>query len=211
MTEIIRMPQMLRDAEVRAGSFDEASNTIDVIWTTGATVRRVSWMDGEFDEELIVSGNAVRLDRLNAGAPLLDTHGKWSLRDVIGSVVPGTARLEGGKGLAKVQLSTSPDAVDRVAKIREGVVRNISCGYRIHAVEKKERAGQIALHRVIDWEPWEISAVPIPADAGAQFRSADETAGLFACRVERDPADLSAIRATRLSMRRRLHEVARRA
>jgi HK97 family phage prohead protease len=129
-------------------------------------------MDGEFDEELIVSGNAVRLDRMNSGAPFLDTHGQWSLTDVIGSVVRGTAKIEGGKGVATVKLSAAADAVDRVARIKEGTVSNISVGYRIHAVERKEMDGKVPLHRVIDWEPWEISAVPIQADPGAQVRSA---------------------------------------
>lgn len=209
MSQIIRLPQMVRDAEVREGSFDEASNTIDVIWTTGATVRRVSWMDGEFDEELIVSGNAIRLGRMNAGAPLLDTHGKWSLADVIGAVVPGTARIESGKGLAAVKLSAAPDALDRVARIKEGTVRNISVGYRIHAVEKKERSGSVPLHRVIDWEPWEISAVPIPADPGAQFRSADRAGELFDCEIRTDIADLNRARRIRMGMLARQHGLAR--
>ncbi|RWH86438.1 MAG: hypothetical protein EOR77_21560 [Mesorhizobium sp.] len=204
MTEIIRLPQMLRDAEVRAGSFDEAANTIDVIWTTGATVRRFSWMDGEFDEELIVSGNAIRLDRLNSGAPFLDTHGQWSLNDVIGSVVRGTARLEGGKGVAKVQLSAAADAVDRVARIKEGTVSNISVGYRIHAVERKEMDGKVPLHRVVDWEPWEISAVPIPADPGAQVRSGGAKPEMFDCRVMRTLADANEVRRIRLGMQQRM-------
>ncbi|MER9278730.1 HK97 family phage prohead protease [Mesorhizobium sp. M0522] len=202
MAEIIRLPQMLRDAEVRAGSFDDAAHTIEVIWTTGATVRRVSWLEGEFDEELIVSANAVRLDRLNSGAPFLDTHGQWSLDSVIGSVVRGTARIEGGQGLARVKLSAAPDAVDRVAKIKEGTVSNISVGYRIHSVERKERDGKIPLHRVIDWEPWEISAVPIPADPGAQVRSAKSD--MFDCKVERALADDNDVRRIRLAMQQRM-------
>lgn len=208
MAEIIRLPQMLRDAEVRAGSYDEASNTIDVIWTTGATVRRFSWMDGEFDEELIVSGNAIRLGRLNSGAPFLDTHGQWSLNDVIGSVVRGSARIEAGKGLASVKLSSAADAVDRVARIKEGTVSNISVGYRIHAVERKETDGKVPLHRVVDWEPWEISAVPIPADPGAQVRSGGDKPELFDCRVERTLADLNAARAVRMRMLSRHHGLA---
>ncbi len=203
MSTIIRLPQMMRDAEIRAGSFDEATATVEVIWTTGAIGRRVTWQDGEFDEELVVDTRSVRLDRLNAGAPLLDTHSKLSLADVLGSVVPGTARLEGGKGLARVQLSNSPDAVDRNTKIKEGVVRNISVGYRIHAVEKKERAGQVALHRVIDWEPWELSAVPVPFDAGAQFRNGENASNLFVCRVYADPEMIIANQRLRREMRLR--------
>lgn len=202
MTEIIRLPQMVREAEVRAGSLDETDNTIEVIWTTGATVRRISWLDGEFDEELVVSGKAIRLDRLNAGAPFLDTHDQWSLSSVIGSVVRGTARIEGGKGLARIKLSSAPDALDRVARIKEGTVSNISVGYRIHAVERKERKGAIALHRVTDWEPWEISAVPIPADPGAQVRAA-KAADMFECRVDLSLADQNATRIIRMQMMQR--------
>ncbi|MQB36896.1 hypothetical protein DXT97_08795 [Agrobacterium tumefaciens] len=208
MSNIIRLPQLLRDAEVRAASFSEADNTIDVVWTTGAAVRRVSWIDGEFDEELVVSPNAIRLDRLNAGAPFLDTHGTWSLADVIGSVVKGSARIEGGVGVAKVRLSTAADAVDRVAKIKEGSVSNISVGYRIHAVEKTEREGRIPVHRVIDWEPWEISAVPIPADPGAHVRSGKDDAPLYACRVEPDLSTANSIRRIRMQMQMRQQQLA---
>ncbi|MGG7581022.1 HK97 family phage prohead protease [Rhizobium sp. Nf11,1] len=208
MPEVIQLPQLLRDAEVRAGSFDEASNTIDVIFTTGATVRRVSWMDGEFDEELVVNSKSVRLDRLNAGAPFLDTHGQWSLQDVIGAVVRGSAVIKGGKGYAKIQLSNAPDAADRVARIREGTVSNISVGYRIHTVETSDRKGKIPLRRVIDWEPWEISAVPIPADPGAQVRSGNSGA-LFACRVTPSVADQNEIRRMRMAMTQRQMQLAR--
>lgn len=46
------------------------ANTVEVVWTTGTTVRRYSWEAGGYiDEQLVVGSNAVRLDRLNAGAP----------------------------------------------------------------------------------------------------------------------------------------------
>src|SRR5213593_2803582 len=108
MERRIELPRATRGAEVRAQSFNEADNTIEVCWTTGATVRRRSWIDGPYDEELIVSANAVRLDRLNAGAPLLNTHSDWDLSDVIGSVVPGSATISKGQGIARVKLSSAP-------------------------------------------------------------------------------------------------------
>lgn len=179
MERIIELPRALRAAQIRAASFDEAKNTIEVVWTTGATVRRRSWSEGPYDEELVVTPDAVRLDRLNAGAPFLNTHSDWSLSDVIGSVVPGSARIEGGKGpeggkgLAAIQLSSAPGDADNVAKIRDCVVRHVSVGYVVHRVEKIEgEEGAVPIWRVVDWEPMEISAVPIPADAGAMIRSA---------------------------------------
>jgi HK97 family phage prohead protease len=171
MTKQIMLPPMRRDALVRADSFKEEANTIDVTFTTGATVRRVSWREGEFDEELIVSPQSVRLDRLNAGAPFLDTHGGYSLGGVIGSVVRGSARIADGKGFATIMLTRRQEADGVVRDIRDGVISNISVGYRTHRVEIEERDGKVPLHRAIDWEPHEISAVPIPADAGAQIRS----------------------------------------
>ncbi len=181
MTHVIELPRGMRGAELRAASFDEANNSIECCWTTGATVRRLSWRDGPYDEELIVSPNAVRLDRLNAGAPMLNTHSDWSLSDVIGSVVPGSARIVKGVGLARVALSKAPGDADIVQKIRDGIIRNVSVGYIRHQIEKIEKEGETPLWRIVDWEPHEISAVPVAADAGAQFRSADVP--LFSCTV----------------------------
>lgn len=199
----IAVPLVARAAEVRATSFDEASNTIDIIWTTGATVRRYSWSEGPYDEELVVTPGAVRLGRLNAGAPFLDTHSAGDLSRVIGSVVPGSARIEGGKGLATIVLSSREDAKGVVQDIRDGVIRNVSVGYRYHAVEKTDgQEGDPALWRVTDWEPLEVSAVPIPADPGAQIRSEAPTNG-FPCAItdrSSSGADGSAAQ-TRMRMR----------
>jgi hypothetical protein len=127
-----------RAAELRATSFNEADNTVEVIWTTGARVRRYSWNDGPFDEELEVTPQAIRLDRLNAGAPFLDTHDGSDLSKVIGSVVPGSARVANGIGTARILLSATPGDADTIQKIRDGIIRNVSVGYRIHRVIKEE-------------------------------------------------------------------------
>jgi phage head maturation protease len=184
MSKTIMLPPLMREALVRADSFDEETNTVDVVFTTGATVRRVSWREGEFDEELIVSADSVRLGRLNAGAPFLDTHDSWSLGTVLGSVVKGSARIEKGIGTAKILLTRREEAQGTVQDIRDGIINNISVGYRTHRVEIEERDGQVPLHRAVDWEPHEISAVPIPADPGAQFRTAGEKdVRLHACEL----------------------------
>ncbi len=200
MTSLIRLPKMVREAAFREGSFNENDNTIEVVWTAGATVRRLSWLDGEFDEELIVSPNSVRLERLNAGAPFLDTHSRHSLENVIGNVVRGTARIEGGKGIARIKLSAAPDAANRVARIKEGTVVNVSTGYIVREVERTERDGKIPLIRVTDWEPFEISAVAVPADPSAQIRTAQEAGEGFECRVELALADQHAVRSARMRM-----------
>jgi len=179
----VSLPLMARQGMLEPQSFSAEERAVDLVFTTGATVRRVRYTwDGaeEFDEELVVSANAVRLDRLNAGAPLLDTHGQWSLSSVIGAVVPGSARIERGQGLARVQLSRAEPDAATIQKIADGIIRNVSVGYRIHGVERIEKDGKVPLVRVIDWEPMEVSAVPIGADGGAGIRSAD---CVFPCAV----------------------------
>ncbi len=133
----------------------------------------MSYSSGPYIERLVVSAAAIRLRRLNAGAPLLDTHSSGELADVLGAVVPGTARLAGGLGHARVKLSADPAHAGKVANIKSGVIRNVSVGYQIHAVDKREADnGATPVWRVTDWEPFEISAVPVGADPGAQIRSA---------------------------------------
>jgi hypothetical protein len=190
--ESLELPACHIRADV--GSFDADTNTIEVVFSTGATVKRYSWARDEYyNETLEMTPEAVRLGRLNAGAPLLDTHNSWSLDSVIGSVVAGSAAIRDGKGYARVKLSTAPADADRVAKIRDGVVRNVSVGYRLHRIERtpgNEKEGKIAEVRVVDWEPLEISAVPVPADPGAQFRG-EEPQTKFPCVIVTREAEAS--------------------
>jgi HK97 family phage prohead protease len=201
----IEVPRQTRAAGIAAGSYDKNANTVDVIWTTGASVRRLSWMDGPYDEVLMVEPGAVRLGRLNAGAPFLNTHGDWDLSDVIGSVVPGTARLADGQGLATIQLSPTEEDADVVQKIAAGIIRSISVGYRYHKVEKIDNGeGEPQTWRVVDWEPLEISAVPVGADPGAQVRGAERSAReLYPCLVTRVGGDRGSAALARMRMRAR--------
>ncbi|MGV8988173.1 MAG: prohead protease/major capsid protein fusion protein [Cypionkella sp.] len=174
--EILTLPLIGRAASVRAESVNPQARTIDIVWTTGATVQRQRWEGWsdmvEYDEELVVSANAVRMGRMNDGAPFLDSHNGWSLGSVLGSVVPGSARIEGGEGTATIQLTAAADVADLVQRILEKSVRFVSVGYRVHKYEITKIEGQRELWRAVDWEPMEVSAVAMPADAGAMIRSA---------------------------------------
>lgn len=160
-------------ALLRSASFDADAYTIEVVWTTGARVLRSDWLTGEsYYEDLSLKTGHVRLERLNAGAPFIDTHDSSECSHVVGNVVPGSARCEGGKGVCTVQLSRARDVADIVTKIREGVIRNVSVGYWTHRFEDLPDEDDIPVRLAVDWEPLEISAVPVPADAGSQIRSA---------------------------------------
>lgn len=159
------------------GSANADKRTVDVVFSTGAKVLRSTWMDGPFWEELDMSPGAVRLDRLNNGAPFLMDHNGYSVAST--PAVVESARVEGGKGYATVRFAKSgvdPAADMLFAKIQDGIVRSVSVGYRVHKVEKIMTEGEkVPTVRVVDWTPYEISAVAMPADVGAGFRHADQS------------------------------------
>jgi phage head maturation protease len=150
----------------------------------------------EFIERLSMKPESVRLGRLNSGAPFLDTHDSTGLSSVIGAVVAGSAKIENGKGVATIKLSSAASDADTVLKIKEGIIKNVSCGYWIYATERTEGDnGKLDIVTATDWEPIEVSAVPIPADPGAQIRSANSRRRPHA---RQTPAQRGAAEATRL-------------
>lgn len=161
-----------RAARTLPASFDENDNSFEICWTTGAAVTRFDWYDGEYyDETLSLAPGAVRLGRLNDGGPVLDSHREGGIASLLGSIVPGSARIEGGQGLARVRLADGPDMAGVVAKVRGGHLRKISVGYMVHVYERIAHDDGRAEMRAVDWEPVEISLVAVPADPGAQIRS----------------------------------------
>ena len=174
MKDILELPVIARAATLMADSINVEARTVDIVWTTGAIVQRVRWEGWEdrveYDEELVVDATSIRLERMNAGAPFLDSHSAYRLENVLGSVVEGSARIEGGKGYATIKLTSAADAADIVQRILEKSVRFVSVGYRVHKYEITKQEGVRELWRAVDWEPMEVSAVAIPADAGSHIR-----------------------------------------
>lgn len=163
-------------AEVAPQTIDDESRTVDLTFTTGAAVDRMDYWTGErYLEVLSLEPGHVRLDRLNAGAPLLDSHSAWSVADQLGAVVPGTAALNKNAGTVRVRFSKR-DAVEPVWQdVRDGIIRSVSVGYRVHKFEVLEgQKNKLAVRTAVDWEPFEVSMVPIPADAGAKVRGATD-------------------------------------
>jgi HK97 family phage prohead protease len=157
-------------AEVSAKTYKEDERTVEVTFATDTPVTRLNWDDWEyFDEVLDFAPGSVRLDRINASAPVLKDH-RNSVDSVVGVVE--RAWIESGQGRAIIRLSESEDAADIRAKVKEGVLRNVSVGYRVHKYERQPKAdGQARpIYRAIDWEPAEISLVGVPADHKSQLR-----------------------------------------
>jgi HK97 family phage prohead protease len=171
----VASPDLSRRAEIRAETLDAERRTADVVWTTGARVLRMPFFDEPFYEELSLEPKHVRMARLTSGrATVLAAHDASSLEAAIGVVE--SADLERGQGVARVRFATNDPTADAVwNKVQQGILRNISVGYRVHKFEKVAGGeGQLPTMRAIDWEPFEISVVPMGADDGAKIRS-DET------------------------------------
>lgn len=164
-----------REASFRPGTFDAEARTIEVAWTTGADVRRYDWWEGRhYIERLTVSDDAVDLSRLNAGAPVLDTHSSYELSDQIGVVE--RAWIEGGEGRALLRFSEREEVQGIVRDIQAGIIRNISAGYWVDEwVVTPGTTQQVEIRTAARWTPGEISFVPVPADPGASTRSHPST------------------------------------
>jgi hypothetical protein len=175
------LPMQTRLAPI--STIDAEARTVDLVFTTGASVRRMRWTGWDsavpFDEILVVSREAINLERLNAGAPALDSHSMWSTYSQVGVIE--RAWIEGAEGLAQVRFPTkgTDEASDRMfALVEQRIIRNVSVGYvaeRVRVVAP-EKAGDVEKRYVERWTPHEISFVTVPADAGAQVRSAEQLA-----------------------------------
>jgi hypothetical protein len=146
-------------------TIDATARTVDVIAYSGNVVKRLDPWTGElYDLRLGLSDGQVRLDRL-AGAPVLDGHAAFSVRDQIGVVE--RAWIADGQLRARLRFSSREDVQPIWEDIRAGIVRNVSIGALIYKREKQSDGVWLAT----DWEPMEISVVPVPADPRATVLS----------------------------------------
>jgi hypothetical protein len=156
-----------RDASIAIGaptSFDPATRECDIVISTGMAVRRRDW-DGEYDEVLDMSPGSIRLGRLNAGAALIDSH-QWymGIDAMLGGLVPNTARIEGGKLVARARFSRGSERAVRVARdIQDGIQYPASAGYKVHRFNQDDSYSP-PRRTIVDWEPFEVSLVTVAAE-----------------------------------------------
>ncbi|WP_245258598.1 prohead protease/major capsid protein fusion protein [Methylopila sp. M107] len=157
-------PLIVRRGLFGPSTFDEAAMTVEATITAFADVQRRDGR-GAFVERLLPTG----LDTANlVGAPLLDGHRQGGSRDVIGVVQ--SLRHEPGRLVAVLRLSTADDAAPAVTRIREGMLRGVSVGYRVASWRESVEGGQ-RIRTATSWAVFEVSAVPVAADPAASFRS----------------------------------------
>lgn len=159
----------VRRASLRMTTFDPETGTFSAVIATETPVSRRDAIDGDYLEILSLKPSAVRLDRLKSGAsPVLDSHRAGSMKDQIGKVT--TARIEAGRLIAEARLSPRDDVKPIATDLAAGTPPNVSVGYRVYASsESRAPDGRLIITRT-DWEPFEMSFVPIPADPNTHVR-----------------------------------------
>lgn len=171
----VELPRLSREATILPRTLNDEMRTVDVVWTTGAAVLRGFF--SQYWEKLSLDPKSVRMKRLNNGAPLLNAHSSYDASDVVGVVESGTAVLDGKRGVATVRFAKAEDDPQADAifrKVKDGILQNISVGYQTYEMTKVSEGGadKIPIFEATDWEPFELSVVPMGADDGAGFRAA---------------------------------------
>jgi HK97 family phage major capsid protein len=145
-----------REFELDRALADVEARTIPLSFSSEMPVERYFGI-----EVLGHDPSAVRLDRLNNGAPLLLNH---DIDDQIGVVESATIDPKTRRGRAVVRFSKSEDAEEIFQDVLDGIRRLVSVGYLIHKTVTESKSGGVETVRVTDWEPYEISLVSVPAD-----------------------------------------------
>lgn len=152
---------------------DEEKRTIKCVAYSGAKIPRYDWRAGEeYDLVLSLDAGAVRLGRMNNGAPVCNAHDTYDVTSVLGVVED--AKIENGQLVANVRFSEREDVGPIWQDVKGGILRNWSIGAWIHQTrDMTEKDSPRRQMMAIDWEPFELSVVPVPADSKAQSMAAE--------------------------------------
>ena len=170
----IKAPMLTRVAKIQPKTLDRENRTVEVVFTKGARVKRSSFFDGPFFEELGLKKSEVRMKRLKSGtAPFLDSHGFGGQRGVKASlgVIVSAELIPEKEGRAIVKFSKRADVEEIFQDVEDGILRNVSVGYNTYKIEKIGEENDIPIFRSVDWEPVEVSLVVAGADPEARIRS----------------------------------------
>lgn len=180
---------MTRQMATIAG-VDVEKRTIELVWSVGASVLRSDyWGEKFWYEALSMDPKHIRMKRLEMGtAPLLRVHRTIALEDVLAVIEKAwidTAKNE-GRAIVRFPKPEDDEAADKIfRKMVDGILRNISVGYFTYKFERQPdvEGESIPTYLAVDWEPYELSVVPVGADP-------DAVTGRSQSNEERRPCEL---------------------
>lgn len=115
----------------------------------------------------------VRMGWISSGnAPLLFMHDMERQLGILENF-----KLASRRGKTGVRFGRGELAREKMQDVVDGILVNVSIGYRIHAMQLIEEIDGVGKYRVTDWEPYEVSLVTVPADQTVGVnRGAEKTA-----------------------------------
>lgn len=172
----VRSLRVRMDAAGKPASLDESGRSVEIVAATETdSVMVYDWELGRVPEILLMSG-CRNVDQV----PLLDTHSRDGVANVLGSV--RDLRVEGDELIGRAFYSSVAEAESAFTKTKEGHLTDYSAGYRnisTTVVAEKETAS-IAGRTftgpclvITEWELREVSTCPIGADNRAKARALD--------------------------------------
>lgn len=151
--------QIRRYAAANLGAVNSAERTVDVCFATQDPI----W-DGEKYIITPLDSEHCDMSLLNNGAPVYREHNNW---EHIGSVVPGTARLDAdGKARATLKISRNCEAIFR--DIEDGILNQVSVAGCVWGLAREDGDDGATVYKAEFFVPDEISFVRRAADQAAR-------------------------------------------
>ncbi|MDR3133011.1 MAG: Mu-like prophage major head subunit gpT family protein [Prevotellaceae bacterium] len=160
-------------AIIQPSTIDTKTREVDVVFATETPVSRFGWEEN-YDEVLSCEEGAMRMERVNAGLPVVDAHNTWSVHSQLGRASKVWFN-EKREACARLQFSQRDEVAKIFQDITDGILTGISVGYRVFKFQREAQAeGKNPIYRAVDWMPTEISLVPVPADIHSGVRAAKD-------------------------------------
>lgn len=148
-----------------AKTLDLENRTVDIIITTSASVREWDTQTQSYLPTSIRASGVTHPDQV----PLLDTHSRWGVSSVLGSV--RNIRVEGDLLVGTAYYATTAEGEKAWTLAREGHLTDYSIGC-IPKAHIYEGEGASINKIITSTHMFEVSNCPVGADASAKMRSA---------------------------------------
>lgn len=163
---------LYRSLSIDKEAINQDSRTVEIAFSSEAPVDR--WFGTEILDH---DTSSVRLGRLSDGGPALVDHNTRDQIGVVEKVEIGSDR----KGRAVVRFGKSARAEEIFNDVVDGIRRHVSVGYIVHRFLEDVKT---ETYRALDWEPYEVSFVSIPADTSVGVGRSAENGDVYESEVD---------------------------
>lgn len=175
--EFISRDLTLANMFVRAETMDLEQRSVKAIITTDRIVRVYDWTNYRIIDEVLRTDGAV----LPGQVSLLDTHQRWSIENMCGSVRELAA--EKSTTVGRIYFAKEIELAEKAWKlVSQGHLRDVSAGYNVRdgvdipagqsaiVAGVKYQARDRILRIALRWQLREVSLTPVGADEATKIR-----------------------------------------